>query len=361
MRPGILWWYRQSLRARLLAVVSVMVILHSSRSDAQSKDTVTLNDLTPPQSPAFVVLGIEPTVVQRPQSPRALTTALLSLAGDKDGVPKNLALEVAPFWLKSQPAFRFEDFYAGSGPRFNTVKRTIARSSAFSIGSTPRTLGRDTIGTSLGVGYRVLLWPGRASDTLIALKAKVERDLGVCAGIDDDEKADACRLKAVKALRENLEPVGWKVQLAGGLSAAFPHDTVQRGRFQRSGVWLSPSYRFPGEIEFIFVARYLRNHLEAADKENANLIDEGLRLLWTSRGGLGLSFESVARQGRGGNLGSTNSSRYGGLVQLRTSTDMYVFYAIGKDFAAANVPRNRLLSTIGLNLGFGNKPVITPK
>ena len=37
---------------------------------------------------------------------------------------------------------------------------------------------------------------------------------------------------------------------------------------------------------------------------------------------------------------------------------MYVFYSIGKDFAASEVSDSRLLSIIGVNVGFGPKPVV---
>lgn len=357
----------QSCRGIIAALASLvssaLIATPAPAQDAGDFTTLTLDDLRPPLSPAFVLLGVEPATVQRPTTSRGLSTAFLSLVGEKQGVPRNFALETTPFWLVSRPAFAFEDYYSHDKRWTETLARTVKRSSALSLGTTPRTLLRDTIGTSIGLGYRNLLWPGRASDNLLRLKAAYVRELGKCADLEPTSKIEECRQKLLKSplrdtLRLSLEPVGWKVQLAGGISAAFPHDTVQRGRIDRAGVWLSPSYRTDGGFEFILLTRYLSAQGESVDGKRSGYLDNGLRLLWTPVTPLALSIEAAARHVTGGSAKSMTSTRYGSLIEYRASSDMYIFYALGKDFAAARLERNRLLSTIGLNIGYGPKPIV---
>src|SRR5262245_30927052 len=53
-------------------------------------------------APAFVVLGVAPTEIQRPSTPRALAVSLGSLVtggGSTFNVPKDIAIEFAPYWL----------------------------------------------------------------------------------------------------------------------------------------------------------------------------------------------------------------------------------------------------------------------
>jgi hypothetical protein len=55
-----------------------------------------------PDSPAFTLLGISPTQIERPTTPKQLTAALSGFLSDgASSVPKNLAVEFWPYWLGS--------------------------------------------------------------------------------------------------------------------------------------------------------------------------------------------------------------------------------------------------------------------
>jgi hypothetical protein len=90
-------------------------------------------------------------------------------------VPRNVAIEAAPFWLTSRPAFQFNDFYRGG------MGRTAWRSLSLSAATVPRTLAADTTGTGVGFGGRALLIPGQASRQLLALRDSFVTALGECA------------------------------------------------------------------------------------------------------------------------------------------------------------------------------------
>src|SRR6187551_1174237 len=89
----------------------------TKRDDAKNKGETTLvqetkgiNDwdqktaefdrIRTPDSPAFVLLGVSPTDIQRPGTPMGLATALSGfVSGGDAALPENLSLEVAPYWL----------------------------------------------------------------------------------------------------------------------------------------------------------------------------------------------------------------------------------------------------------------------
>jgi len=338
-------------------ILIACVLAISTPVDGQQ--SITLEQLLPPSAPAFVLLGIEPSSVQRPETPKALTATVLSLVGDREALPKNIALEVTPFWLTPRPRFSFDDFYMNGRGVSETLRLTMLRSAAVSLATSPRLAGKDTVGTSLAVGARVLLWPGRPSALLRDLRSRASTVLGRCSVLGTPEQIDDCQKAFTDSIRKNLDPVGFVLQVSFGGGAGFPGDTVERGRFQRAGVWLSPSYRVSGEIEVIGVARWLRENPAPTDDANTNLWDGGARLRWKPSPLLALSAEAIGRLGRGGPAAARSTSRFGGLVEFRAADGFYLFYAFGKDFAAAAVDRSRLVSSIGLNLGFGTKPVIS--
>src|SRR5262249_16095090 len=101
--------------------------------DAQVSD---FDKLRTPDSPAFVVLGVSPTTIQRPTPPRALMAALGGAMSDSNlGVPKNFALEVAPYWLFGHPDVPVLDY------RRNNWLRPL-RTLSFSI-ATDQTVRSD--------------------------------------------------------------------------------------------------------------------------------------------------------------------------------------------------------------------------
>jgi hypothetical protein len=323
---------------------------------------VSVDDLRAPSTPAFALLGIEPAAVQRPETPRALATTILSLAGDDKALARNFAIEIAPYWLRSRPTFAFDDFYHGKGRSvISTIATTAKRSFAVSVATTPRLAGNVSAGTSVAIGARLMLWPGRPSALLDSLRARAPRKFGDCSRLTAIDDIDACQKAFTDSLRDNVQPVGFTLQVAMGASGGFPNDTFELGRLRRSGVWISPSYRFPRQFELIGVMRWMHDRLDPGEVASATSFDAGARLRWRASTVVALSAEGVRRRGSGGTHASQTSSRFGGVVEFRASDSWFVFYSLGKDFAAAKAPHSRLLSIIGVSAGFGSKAVVDVK
>jgi hypothetical protein len=344
-------------RARVLAGLLLLTLSPCGFLTAQVPgdfSKITVEDLRPPLSPAFVVLGIEPASVQRPETPRAISTALLSLASDPSGIPRNFAMEVAPFWLKSRPSFEFDSLYGASW------RTTLMRSSSISIATTPRVRSGDTTGTSIGFGYRALLSSGRQSKRLTKAREDLEAGLSGCIELTGEalQKCYGELRPLIDSLKANMQPVGFVMQFSLAASGEYPDNVAEGSRWGRVGAWLSPSWRFEDGFELIGVGRYMRERVASNDTIAPNLFDFGGRLLWRVHGAIALSAEAIRRVASGGDGGSKNSNRYGGLLEVRATNDLYVFYSFGRDFAATDAPRSRVFSTIGLNIGFGKKPLV---
>jgi hypothetical protein len=60
--------------------------------------TVKIENLKTPDSPGFQILDVSPSSIEKPLNPKALGATLLSLANDKNAIPKNFALEFSLYW-----------------------------------------------------------------------------------------------------------------------------------------------------------------------------------------------------------------------------------------------------------------------
>ncbi|WP_118953198.1 hypothetical protein [Taibaiella helva] len=112
-------------------------------------------------SPAYILLGVQPTNIQRPSTPRDFAASLQS-ATVNGVLQPNFALEVNPFnWNKKAPgnqySFKANDYF--SSDIFPAIKKNFAISIATSSTDTVK-FGDLDKGTGLGYGLRVTLLPG---------------------------------------------------------------------------------------------------------------------------------------------------------------------------------------------------------
>ena len=151
------------------AWMPVALVLWASVALAQNPPSQTelpeLDDLKAPSAPAFVLLGVSPTKVERPQAVKALVLSAVTASGD--GFPKNFAVEFTPYWFGS-PSLNFADYY-----RRNVLK-DIPRHLSISVATTPLSTAPDS-GTALALGFRTLPLPGRAHPRLTGLVASLDK------------------------------------------------------------------------------------------------------------------------------------------------------------------------------------------
>ena len=85
-------------------ILNIFLATLSIHSFCQTNnDTVALKDLIVPSSPAFSLLDITPKVIERPATVKAFAISIVNAANQTNGIPKNLAIEFAPFWSFKHP------------------------------------------------------------------------------------------------------------------------------------------------------------------------------------------------------------------------------------------------------------------
>jgi hypothetical protein len=338
---------------RLTTLVLGCALASVSSVGAQATQSVDIDDLRTPSSPAFVLLGVTPTAVERPENAKALVFNLLSTASQGGGLPQNYALQVAPYWLKSHPDLQFEDY---QNPSFLTG---VVRSLSLSVATSPLEdeSGEEaiTIGTRLGLGARTNLVGGQRNPVL---DRKLDELRKLQEEALDDPGDPDLRARLIQAALDiqHVPRLGLFVSAAGGVTWSIPQDDVARRELERWGVWVTPAYRFElcqtanvtcrNVLDVIAVVRALREH------DDDTQWDFGGRLLWEPTEQFNLSAEFIRRSGPEGE--DRSSDRTVGVVEYRIREDLLLFGSFGKDFEKVD-SRRTLVSLMGLSFGFGRK------
>jgi hypothetical protein len=168
-----------------------VALLSAATVFAQEAELPELDDLKAPTSPAFVILDVAPSKVERPQAVKPLVLSAISAAGE--GFPKNYSAEFSPYWLGT-PSLTFNDYYR------NDVAKDSLRHLSLSVATTP--LGKaPELGTALAIGVRTLPFPGRAHPSLAALQRRLAP---LQRAALDLQSIDNRRAQLIKLLREAL-------------------------------------------------------------------------------------------------------------------------------------------------------------
>jgi hypothetical protein len=343
---------------------------------AEDTNSVDLDELRVPASPAFTILGVSPTAVERPTSSRAFAFSALSATERAGGsIPSNLAMEFTPYWWYDRPDLTLERFYNAS------FAQRVAQSFAVSIGSSELATYRndDSLdGTALAVGARVNLFGGKPvpqlpaaigklqeAQTSLAAECVPDLDEGATSGSSEiDLSSPECRklqaaldaqAKAVASL--NKERVGLVVDAALAVAREYPDNITDQDRTSKYGVWLTWSYRSQAAalanpnaqsyLVFAAVQRWLRDEISDEDA-----VDVGARLIYKSSADKwAVSAEYLKRFGDGDLSGDSTRIEFEYVLSERYT----LVAALGRDFETAQ-DRSPLVAIAGLNVGLGRGP-----
>lgn len=370
----------------ILAVVLALGSVVSSLAQ-----TVTIDELSAPTTPAFVLLGVSPASVERPESGKAFIFNAINQLSSSGGLPENYAFELTPFWMKSNRSLSFAEYQRP------TLWHGIGQSLRISVATAPipgATKDADPLGTKLAIGFNTKVRNGRPNPTmntsLEALYAKnkallvLDREL---EKLEEDLEAreagsaiaslerDITRKRVEIANQEaeittatlliqtlDAQRVGFFLTIAAGQAWDFAGDDTTNATANRRGVWITPAYRklrcekgCEASFDLIGVFRYLK------DPDTDGMFDYGGRLVWRPTKQFNSSFEVIRRMApatSGASGESTeDSNRAAGLLEYRIKEDLILYGTFGQDFKKVSGAKP-LVSLLGLNIGFGQKATV---
>lgn len=182
------------------------------------------------------------------------------------------------------------------------------------------------------------------------------------------------------------EREGLTIDLAASLFVNFPANNFEFSYSPKQAIWILPSYRFTGGMNFLNVMgvlryescnmEYYRRYFPKAEYFNNNL-DYGISIAAEFSNFI-ISIELTGRTGKSeipagtDNLGNplyrkeTGSDfQYIGQIGYRINDQIMINYNLGKKFKPEINPGNTLVSLLSLNFGFGapetKKPVPSGK
>jgi hypothetical protein len=343
-----------------------------------------------PDSPAFVLLGISPTEIQRPTTPKDVAVSLSSFvdASTNLTIPQNLSLEVAPYWLFSHPYLSADKYESGGAA-------ALYRMFTISVGTRSSVVPLDMGGTivnqtmgDLAIGGRTRIVDGRDANS--ACKAKIEAaaqeisaqrrlsstvmaQLATKYGFGTpnfDEAGYKAALKAAKDAQvkqqqlDDLSKVGaecakvlssrrgFTLDLAGGSAWRFPDAKISTttGHLLQAGGWTAGAYTWTN-ASLLGLGRLGRRALDSGERQTVG--DLGVRGLYAADR-LGASLEALYRH-RFSGAGETNTYRVDATVEYRVGDGSWISITFGKEFA--DTAAGSLFSLANFSWGFGDRKI----
>lgn len=371
--------------------------------------TVFGQELQVPNTPAFSILGYEPTSVMRPSSVKKLSNDILN-SFDKDGnVLMNLGMEVSPYWLKSRPDLSREK-YLNPTP-FQAFLQTLSISAA---------TVKDTVSkqNNLGFGFRLQVVKGKLTEDFHTQEAALKnyetaiaaigftRSLAVTfttldeaiQNIEDNLKGAALpnativilKQKAMvlakkydnntikefcEALIESLEPdtnalaekvillankrVGFSLEFAG---ASKFISTKASQDFQKAGFWVNANNYFTEQDAWTITGRILTTvndtltvnsdlgfgYIKQGNDYNVS-IEGMLRWYRSEIPDVNTANEAITR------LEKKFTYRLAAQISYTIMNHVSANFSLGKDFEDAKLKGSSFFSIFGLNYSIFNK------
>jgi len=169
---------------------------------AQTDSTVTFDQLQVPSSPAFTILGISPNNIERPKNPTDFAFSLGNATSGFTAIPKDYAVEFAPFWIFGKKKATFREFIS------NTPKNNMAQTFTVSIATTTAKTQIDSSQIrKAGVGLKLSVFRGQPRDEFKKWNDSVSFYLGKASEIMGKKLSDLVSIsdKKIRQFRDSAE------------------------------------------------------------------------------------------------------------------------------------------------------------
>lgn len=345
-----------------------------------SQTEIKLEDLQMPSSPAFVLLDVAPSSIERPGTIKAFTTSIINSVTENNGIPENFAVDFAPYWFfkhKTLSAFKYWGFNK-AGDEYKEKPFSQARYGNISFASVRSQIPSDTMPSevfvnNLAFGIRTTLFQIRGKEAVNDLIKLNKEYMDRVSELSRDPKipgyelantiaADEKLLKKISDIQSvlNRKPV-FAIDLAASGAWSFNNNDFKSISSNRVGAWLTFCFSKSlhkkdklikdNYLNVYATTRFLNdnNFLNEEGKiSTATMSDVGGKLEF-ELGRFALSYEYLARF----NLSESQQQTYrsSGTISYRASDQFLVSAAFGKNFGSIN----NLISQISISWGLTGK------
>ena len=362
----------------------LVVFMIYNVSMAQDQPTVTLADLQVPDSPAFVLLDVASSSIEKPTTTKELSTSLINALNSGNGIPKNYAVEFTPFWF-----FKYSDMniYKYWGIDKKTLQQDYISSAkmlsiSFAIVNNTTSTASSSTTQNAALGIKSNFFKVRDENdihSLITVDDKVmslidtavnkaENSISPNDASYPEKVSEAVQtelnnlattneyIAANKELNEilNRNPL-FSVDVAAAIDYAISNNNITDCKFGKSGAWLDAAYSYSLDgtnsesktnyINVILTGRYLYDNTLITSLNN--VFDSGGKLEFQFEKVI-LSYEYLYRYNFTDK--SQCSFRSDGSIKYEISDSVYLTTVLGKNFGSIN----NLMTSIALNIGLGS-------
>jgi hypothetical protein len=354
-----------------------------------------------PQSSAFKLVDISPTLIETPTTPKAFGLGIMQNFDKSASWPQNYAAEFTPYWWslpKNRNVYKFlgirrtkdpitnADIYSSSP--FSALKMTNISIAFLQKDMVPD--NKEITQKVFSVGLRttlIRLYSAEHNEKLNKIINDVRVfqakrinqlvfDPDFIAAAGDRTKIEAATKKFAEKTREEIEKIIQPIQdhiaqkpsFQWDLAAAYAtygiSDTIWKTG--RIGVWSTLSFNCllnaHGEsskqnyVTFSAYSRFMYDNyvLEKDVITNSNSYDVGGRLSFEFDP-ISIGFEAVHRSYM--DEDDLKSQRVVGFLNYRIGKDIYLNGAFGNDFG---MDKSKIMALFGLNWGFGTEKLTFP-
>jgi hypothetical protein len=373
----------------------LLISFRISQLSAQTTEKEADNKSVP-QSSAFKLVDISPTLIETPTTPKAFGLGILQRFDQNTSWPQNYSAEFTPYWWalpKNRNVYKFLGIRRTEDP---VTKADIYRSSPFSALKMTNIsiafLQKDLVPDSADISQKVFsaglrttiirFYSAAYNEKLNKIISDIRsfqanrisdqiNDPDIIAAAGDSAKMAAAIKKYSEKTREEVEKMMQPIQnhiaqkpvFQWDLAAAYATYGIADTAWKtgRVGVWSTLSLNLllnaHGEsskqnyLTLSAYGRYMYDNytLEKGKVTNSNSYDVGGRLSFEFDP-ISIGFEAVHRNYMVDD--DLKSQRVVGFLSYRVGKDIYLNGAFGNDFG---LEKSKVMALFGLNWGFGNE------
>lgn len=354
-----------------------------------------------PSSPGFILLNKQPSDIERPVTPTDFIVSLKNSSDNFSVLPKNYALEIAPFWIWGARNISYKDAY---GPRSyrsfaKNFKQSLMLSVAFA-GDDDNGLKNQQIGT--GIKFSIIRGKvnPRFTSNMDTLKSELKRigqsltnraeaklQMNIIYQSLKKQLADSnsnieLTIKQMEEIENKIKNeiiseiateeeeklkhfneiqfsrIGWFLDIAGGTAINFPNMVFDSAEVYKAGAWLTGGYEFQ-QLSVLAVGRFLSNYNVPYKLANDSIkisesqtLDGGLRIVFDNGSFYG-SVEGLYRLDR-----NINAQPFNWKAALNLGYDIgnnkIISLNITRDFDRTINKGGTLITALNLIVGFGS-------